>query len=90
MLCHVVECKRPEISELNEFGTTILSWTTDIIKRKILELIESFQSLVNDLFQSPKMENATADASDMDEKIRSSFLLSVVILLIVIVARSHS
>ncbi|CAJ1780367.1 unnamed protein product [Sphenostylis stenocarpa] len=84
-----VECRRPEISELNEFGMHILSWTLDIIKRKILELIESFQLLVNDLFQSPKMENATSDATEMDEKVRSSFLLSIVILLIVIVARSQ-
>ncbi|XP_047159193.1 uncharacterized protein LOC124829680 [Vigna umbellata] len=84
-----VECRRPEISELNEFGTQILSWTLDVIKRKILELIESFQLLVNDLFQSHKMENDAADASQMDEKVRSSFLLSIVILLIVIVARSQ-
>ncbi|TKY66309.1 hypothetical protein E2542_SST09177 [Spatholobus suberectus] len=81
------ECRRPRISELNEFGIHILSWTLDIIKGKILELIESFQLLVNDLFQSPRMENATADAAEMDEKVRSSLLLSIVILLIVIVAR---
>lgn len=86
---HVVECRRSEISELNEFGTQILSWTLDVIKRKILELIESFQLLVNDLFESHKMENDAVDASKMDEKVRSSFLLSIVILLIVIVARSQ-
>ncbi|KAL2336903.1 hypothetical protein Fmac_011349 [Flemingia macrophylla] len=84
-----VESRRPQIPELNEIGMRILSWTLDIIKGKILELIESFQSLVNDLFQSSKMENTTADATKLDEKVRSSFLLSIVILLIVIVARSQ-
>nr|ACU19809.1 unknown [Glycine max] len=84
-----VDCRRPQIFELNEFGIQILSWTLDIIKGKILELIESFQSLVNDLFQSPKMGNATTIATERDEKVRSSFLLSILILLIIIVARSQ-
>ncbi|XP_027334696.1 uncharacterized protein LOC113849188 [Abrus precatorius] len=83
-----VECRRPPISEQNEFGI-ICSWILDIIKGKILELIESFQSLVNDLFQSPGMKNATTDATELDEKVRSSFLLSILILLIVIMARSQ-
>lgn len=84
------ESRRPQIPELNEIGIHVLSWTLDIIKGKILELIESFQSLVNDLFQCSRMENTTTDdATELDEKVRSSFLLSIVILLIVIVARSQ-
>ncbi|KAK7339269.1 hypothetical protein VNO77_19926 [Canavalia gladiata] len=82
-----VECRRTQISEQNEFGIHILSWILDIIKGKILELIESFQSLMNDLFQSPRMKNAATDATELDEKVRSSFLLSIIILLIVIMAR---
>ena len=52
-----------------------------------MELIESFQSLMNDSFQYPREENATADEAKLDEKVRSSLLLSIVILLIVIMAR---
>ncbi|KAK7395600.1 hypothetical protein VNO78_16164 [Psophocarpus tetragonolobus] len=84
-----VECRRPQVSELNEFGVHILNWTLAMIKGKILELIESFESLLNDLFRSPKMENAAVYAVEMDGKLRSAVLLSIVILLIVIVARSQ-
>ncbi|XP_058736792.1 uncharacterized protein LOC131609150 isoform X2 [Vicia villosa] len=66
-----------------EIGMEIISWIFDIMKGKILELMESFQSLMNDLFQSPRIGNAT----QLDEKVRSSTLLSIVILLIVIMAR---
>lgn len=83
---HSVNCERPQISGQREIGIEITSWIFDIMKGKILELIESFQSLVNDLFQSPRIGNAT----QLDEKVRSSTLLSIVILLIVIVARSQS
>ncbi|CAL5191790.1 unnamed protein product [Lathyrus oleraceus] len=85
-LPHSVNCERPQISGQREIGIEIISWIFDIMKGKILELIESFQSLVNDLFQSPRIGNAT----QLDEKVRSSTLLSIVILLIVIVARSQS
>lgn len=88
MYCfHSVKCRRPQISEQKEFGIQILSWVFDIMKEKIVELIESFQSLVNDLFQSPTIENATADATELNEKVRSSMLLSIVILLVIIMAR---
>jgi len=45
---------------------------------------------MNDLFQSPGIENATGDTSQLDEKVRSSTLLSIVILLTVIMARYQS
>ncbi|XP_061371314.1 uncharacterized protein LOC133313914 isoform X2 [Gastrolobium bilobum] len=85
-----VECSsRSQISEQKEFGIHILSWILDIIKPKILVLMESFQSLMNDVFQFPRMENATADATELDEKVRSSLVLSILILLIVIMTRSQ-
>ncbi|CAK8541337.1 unnamed protein product [Lathyrus sativus] len=85
-----VNCERPQISGQREIGIEIISWIFDIMKGKILELIESFQSLVNDLFQSPRIGNATGNAvTQLDEKVRSSTLLSIVILLIVIMARSQ-
>lgn len=88
VLFHPDECKRPQISEHRELSIQILSWILGIIKGKALELIESFQSLVNDLCQSPRKESPTVDAAVLDEKVGSSVLLSIVILLIVIMARS--
>lgn len=52
-----------------------------------MELIENFQTLMNDLFQSPKIEKAALEDTELEGKVRSSMLLSVVILLIVILAR---
>ncbi|CAI8612560.1 unnamed protein product [Vicia faba] len=82
-----VNCQRPQISGQREIGVEIVNWIFDIMKGKILELMESFQSLMNDLFQSPRTGNATGNAIQLDEKVRSSTLLSIVILLIVIMAR---
>lgn len=65
----------------------------DVTKAKIMQLIETFQSLVNEMFlppETPPSENPTADDEDQFEaKVRSSLLLSVVILLIVVVTRFH-
>ena len=62
-------------------------WIWDGVKA-IFELIEKFLSLVNELFQPPKSNNPTeGNKEQMEEKIRSSLLLSVVILLIAVVAR---
>nr|AFK33519.1 unknown [Medicago truncatula] len=82
--------KRPQSSEQREISIEILNWIFHIMKGKVLELIQSFQSLMNDLFQSPGIENATGDTSQLDEKVRSSTLLSIVILLTVIMARYQS
>lgn len=86
-LFHAVECRRPQTSEENEFSMYMLSWILHIIKGKVWEMIESFQSLMNDLFHSPRMAHDTVDATVLHEKLRSSLLLSIVILLIVIMAR---
>ena len=69
-------------------ATRILMWILDATKAKVIELIEKFLSLVNELFQPPKSNNPTeGNKEQMEEKIRSSLLLSVVILLIAVVAR---
>lgn len=87
---HPAKPKRPQSSEQREISIEILNWIFHIMKGKVLELIQSFQSLMNDLFQSPGIENATGDTSQLDEKVRSSTLLSIVILLTVIMARYQS
>lgn len=86
-LNNLAECRRPQISDEPELSIDILSWILEIIKVKVVELIENFQSLMNDLLQSPKIEKAALDDAELKGKVRSSMLLSVVILLIVILAR---
>ncbi|RYR05304.1 hypothetical protein Ahy_B06g085172 isoform C [Arachis hypogaea] len=79
------ENKTPQNSEENELAMYLLSWILQLIKGKVWELIENFQSLVNDFFHSPKMQHV--DPAVLHEKLRSSLLLCIVILLIVIMAR---
>ncbi|KAG6434478.1 hypothetical protein SASPL_106115 [Salvia splendens] len=68
----------------------MLKWILDLAKSKVMQLLESFASLVNDIFQPPSNENPTSQLDDLlDEKLRSSLLLSVVILLIVVVVRGQ-
>lgn len=70
----------------------IVDWILDIAKAKVLELIEQFISLLTMIFQPPDhKKNLGAANTDgrLDEKLRSSLLLSIVILLIVVVTRAH-
>ncbi|KAK9273473.1 hypothetical protein L1049_018283 [Liquidambar formosana] len=72
-----------------ELATRILGWILNIIKAKVVELIENFRLLVNEIFQPPESEKPTAETTDqLDEKLRSSVLLAIVILLIVVVTRA--
>ncbi|XP_057980153.1 uncharacterized protein LOC131165976 [Malania oleifera] len=81
--------ERPQSSnEEPGFSTYILSWILHLTKATVMELIEKFKSLVNEIFQPPDSEKHTAETKDtLEEKLRSSVLLSVVILLIVVVTR---
>lgn len=70
----------------------IVDWILDIAKAKVLELIEQFISLMTMTFQPPNhKKNLGASNTDgrLDEKLGSSLLLSIVILLIVVVTRAH-
>ncbi|KAK4267891.1 hypothetical protein QN277_024615 [Acacia crassicarpa] len=84
------EVRRPQIPHKPEVSIDILSWILEIIKGKVMELIENFQSLVNLLFESHKIEKSALKGQEVEGKVRSSMLLSVVILLIVILARVQS
>ncbi|KAF7112589.1 hypothetical protein RHSIM_Rhsim01G0136600 [Rhododendron simsii] len=79
-------------SEKTDLATMIVDWILDIAKAKVLELIEQFISLLTMIFQPPDHnKNLGAANTDgrLDEKLRSSLLLSIVILLIVVVTRAH-
>lgn len=57
---------------------------------KVMEIIEKITKVVGDLIQPPGNEKANAGASNrFEEKLRISFMLTVVVILVVVVTRSH-
>ncbi|OMP00686.1 hypothetical protein COLO4_12453 [Corchorus olitorius] len=71
-----------------DLGKDILQWILELIKAKIAQLLLKFQSLLNEVFQVTLTGKPNEENKDqLEEKIRSSLLLSIVILVIVIVAR---
>ncbi|GFS35554.1 hypothetical protein Acr_00g0040590 [Actinidia rufa] len=78
-------------SEEPDLATLLLNWILEITKAKVLELIEQFISLVNIIFQPPGAKKVAAEITDdqLDDKLRSSVLLSIVVILIVVVTRAH-
>ncbi|PIN08488.1 hypothetical protein CDL12_18936 [Handroanthus impetiginosus] len=74
--------------EESDITTILLKWIMAFTKSKILELIEKFVLLVNEIFQPAPKEKPTSELNDLlEDKVRSSFLLSVIILLIVVFTR---
>ncbi|KAL5798894.1 hypothetical protein ACOSQ2_003714 [Xanthoceras sorbifolium] len=69
----------------------LLKWILDTTKAKIMELIAKFQVLMNEVLQSLDRDKESTEETrvKLEDKVRSSLLLSVVILLIVIVSRAH-
>lgn len=89
---HADENGGPQSSnEEPDLGAQMWRWIRDITKVKVQELFEKFQSLMSEIFQPPENERGNHPAADkkdqLEDKVRSSLLLSVVVLLIVVVAR---
>ncbi|KAF3956973.1 hypothetical protein CMV_017961 [Castanea mollissima] len=79
-----------ESSEGSNEATSVLSWIFYSTKAKVMEVFEKITKLVNELFPSTENEKTSAGATDpFQEKLKTSFLLSVVVLLIVAVTRAH-
>lgn len=90
-LCAAEEESSQSSTEEPDLATHILRWILEITKAKIMELVEKFQSLVNEVLRSSEREGSTTETTDqLDEKIVSSTFLAIVILLIVVVARAQS
>ncbi|GER46474.1 hypothetical protein STAS_23514 [Striga asiatica] len=85
------EEKRPScIVEEQDIAMLVLKWIMGFTKSRILELVEKFGLLVTDIFKPAPKEKPTSELTDLlEEKVRSSLLLSVVILLIVVVTRNQ-
>lgn len=56
-----------------------------------MEVFEKITKLVNELFQPQENEKTTTSGGTdgFKEKVRTSFMLSIMILLVVVVARAH-
>ncbi|GAV89031.1 hypothetical protein CFOL_v3_32452 [Cephalotus follicularis] len=71
-----------------------IMWIFNNTKVKFMELIEKITTIATEMFkphEEKKTGGAIATATDsFEEKLRTSFLLSVVVLLVVVVTRGHS
>lgn len=80
-----------EASEASESGD-LVSWFITNLKVKIMELINNLSKTVNELFhQQGGSDNKAAEVNGSDtfeEKLRASFMLSIVVLLIVMLNRA--
>ncbi|KAL9683300.1 hypothetical protein QQ045_015120 [Rhodiola kirilowii] len=86
---HVLNMSMPKsCAEEPDLALRILKWILELTKTKILELIESFKSLVNAVFQAHYGGDLSANAL-MEENIASSILLCIFNLLIIILARAQ-
>lgn len=57
-----------------------------------MEVVEKITKFMNDLFQPPENEKTTSDSGSTDlfkEKLRTSFMLSIMVLLVVVLARAN-
>ncbi|KAI3712577.1 hypothetical protein L1987_71136 [Smallanthus sonchifolius] len=69
--------------------TQVLRWIFANTKDRVIEIVEKITKVVNELVRPmSKDEKPKGGLDSFDEKLRSSFFLSIVVLLIVIVSRS--
>ncbi|OMO98166.1 hypothetical protein COLO4_14095 [Corchorus olitorius] len=82
-----------ENSDESNKATNIVMWIFDNTKAKIMDIFDKITKLVNELFKMPPdYEKGAAEGTlgPFEERLRTSFLLSVVVLLIVVVARANT
>lgn len=75
----------------DDSGTSvdIVSWIFVNMKAKFLDLVDKITNMMDGLFLPPRSANKTEQVVDsFDEKLKTSFLLSVVVFLIVVVGRA--
>ena len=85
-----------ESDEDSDEETSIVKFFFDGTRAKIMEVVEKITKLVSDLFRFPEDDKtATTEAAgsggtdSFGEKLRTSFMLSIMVLLVVVVARAH-
>ncbi|KAL8028332.1 hypothetical protein ABFX02_14G152200 [Erythranthe guttata] len=84
------EIKGVSCNQETDIAIIVLKWIMGFTKSKVFELVEKFGFLVNEILQTgPKGKSNSDNVADLlEEKVRSSLLLSLVIVLIVVVTRN--
>ncbi|XP_031109980.1 uncharacterized protein LOC116014118 isoform X2 [Ipomoea triloba] len=69
----------------------VWSWIFSNAKTKMMEVIDKVMTFINDLFQPPEGEKKASEGNTdlLDQGFRTSFFLSVLVLLIVVVSRAQ-
>lgn len=72
--------------------TNVLMWILNTASARFMVAIEKIAQFVINLFQHAfnKTDSHTEDSGPFNEKLRTSFMLSIIVLLIVVVSRVHS
>ncbi|KAM1020551.1 hypothetical protein ACFX13_042473 [Malus domestica] len=84
------ESSQENSDDNNDKATNIVKWIFQNTMAKVMEAVEKITKVMGGFFQPPSSENAKAEASNrFEDKLKISFMLSVVVLLIVVVTRSH-
>lgn len=81
-----VASSESEVPDTSDSAMSILQLIFDSTKAKATGLIGMIFKILNGLF---KTEKPGGPVDPFDEKLRSSFLLSIVVLLVVVVSRAH-
>lgn len=81
--------------EPSEDSTNIVRWIFDNTKTKVMEVIDRITELMNHLFENGNHDGDNKKRGGegwdiLEEKIRSSFLISIVVLLVVMISRTHN
>ncbi|GFQ05070.1 hypothetical protein PHJA_002651100 [Phtheirospermum japonicum] len=66
----------------------VMSWVFVNVKAKIMQLIDKITELANEIFQSGEKKGGKIDP--LQEKLKTSLFLSIIVLLIVVVTRAKS
>lgn len=69
----------------------VVRWLFDSTSGKLMEMIEGMANLAGNFFKLPagNTETKARPADLFEEKLRMSFFLSIVVLVVVVVARAH-
>ena len=77
-----------ENSDPADANPNVLKWIFENMKVKLLEVIGTISQFLGEIFK-PLDEDKTEHSYTFSEKLKSSFLLTIMVLLIVVVARAH-
>lgn len=79
-----------ETGEESNRALNFVKWIFDNTRARAMEVFETITKLVNEFFKPPAGEKTSAGTKDpFEDKLRISFLLSIMVLLIVVVTRAQ-